>query len=223
MAEGGESTSGPADTARQARSVAPVVTLFESYGSGAAIVGPAVARALGVPFQEQAFSSQQLEEGAQQREREGLLTRLLDAMGSTSFGGVDVGDVSSAQRDRYDLVMQNTAQVQAWADTGGVIVGRNGAFILADRPNTLHVLLDGPLQQRIARAAQEAGISPERAARRQRNEDRIRADMSIELYGWDPRDPTRYDLVVNTGRMDLDTCVEVIVAACRIKTGSRAV
>ena len=35
--------------------------------------------------------------------------------------------------------------------------------------------------------------------------------MSIELYGWDPRDPTRYDLVVNTGRMDLDACVEIIV------------
>lgn len=55
--------------------------------------------------------------------------------------------------------------------------------------------------------------------RRQKNEDRIRADMSRELYGWDPRDPTRYDLVVNTGRMDLEACVGIIVEACRIKVG----
>ena len=100
-------------------------------------------------------------------------------------------------------------------------MGRNGAFILADRPGALHVMLDGPLEQRIVRAAQEAGISQERAARRQKNEDRVRANMSIKLYGWDPRDPARYDLVVNTGRMDPDTCVEIIVNACRSKSARR--
>ena len=199
------------------RTGAPVVTLFESYGSGAEDIGSRVAQALGLPIHEQAFSSPQHEENARLREKEGLLARALGAMSNSSFGGVDVGDVASGQRDNYDLVMANTATVQQWAYQGGVIVGRNGAFILADRPATLHVKLDGPLEQRIARAAQEAGISPDRAARRQKNEDRIRADMSIELYGWDPRDPLRYDLVLNTGRMDVETCVEIIVEATRIK------
>jgi cytidylate kinase len=195
----------------------PVVTLFESYGSGAGVIGPLVADALGMPFHEQAFSSEQLERNAELREKEGLLVRVFSAMGSSSFGGVDVGDVSSAQRDSYDLVMHNTATVQQWARIGGVIMGRNGAFILADWPTALHVKLDGPVKQRIARAAQEAGISLDRAGRRQKNEDKIRADMSIELYGWDPRDPTRYDLVVNTGRMDLDACVDIIAQAYRAK------
>ena len=45
--------------------------------------------------------------------------------------------------------------------------------------------------------------------------------MSIKLYDCDPRDPTRYDLVVNTGRMDLDTCAAIIVDACQIRTGHR--
>ena len=199
------------------RAGAPVVTLFESFGSGAEDIGSRVAQALGVPFHEQAFSSSCCEENAKLREKEGLLARALSAMGQSSFGGVDVGDVASGQRDNYDLVMANTATVQQWARQGGVIVGRNGAFILADWPAALHVKIDGPLEQRIARAAQEAGISPDRAARRQKNEDRIRADMSIELYGWDPREPLRYDLVLNTGRMDPETCVEIIVQASRIK------
>jgi cytidylate kinase len=201
------------------RGGAPVVTLFESYGSGAGYIAPRVAEALGVPFHEQAFSSRQLEESAQLREKEGLLVRVLSAMGQSSFGGVDVGDVSSAQRDNYDLVMENTGTVQRWARLGGVIVGRNGAFILSEWPMALHVKLDGPLPQRIERAAHEAGISLDRAARRQKNEDRVRVDMSRELYGWDPRDPSRYDLVLNTGRVDLEACVKIIVEACRITVG----
>lgn len=201
------------------RTFVPVVTVFESYGSGAGYIAPRVADALGVPFHEQAFSSQQLEESAALREREGLLARLLSAMSHSSFGGVDVGDVSSTQRDTYDLVMENTRTVLRWAAGGGVIVGRNGAFIVADRPTALHVTLDGPLPQRIERAAQEAGISRDRAARRQRNEDQVRVDMSRELYGWDPRDPLRYDLVLNTGRVEPEACVQIIVEACRIKAG----
>jgi cytidylate kinase len=82
-------------------------------------------------------------------------------------------------------------------------------------------VLDGPLQKRIERAAQAAGIDVEQAAKRQKREDQVRADMSIELYGWDPRDPTRYDLLVNTGLMDLDACVRVIVHAVGLKAGAR--
>ena len=200
------------------RTGAPVVTLFESYGSG-----PLKTSARGwrrpsaCPSTSRRSPLRNSRRTRRLREKEGLLTRVLERDGQRSFGGVDVGDVASGQRDNYDLVMANTATVQQWAYQGGVIVGRNGAFILADRPAALHVKLDGPLEQRIARAAQEAGISPDRAARRQKNEDRIRADMSIELYGWDPRDPLRYDLVLNTGRMDVETCVEIIVEATRIK------
>ena len=45
---------------------------------------------------------------------------------------------------------------------------------------------------RIERAAADSGIDLARAAKRQKREDQIRSDMSIQLYGWDPRDPTRY-------------------------------
>jgi cytidylate kinase len=219
---GEEVVAGPDGGQPLEPSTAPVVTLFETYGSGASYIGPRVAQVLGVPFREQAFSSGQLEQAAELREREGLLARVFSAMGFSDFGGVDTGDVASAQRDRYDLVVENTATVQRWAREGGVMVGRNGAFILADWPAALHVLLDGPLQQRVARAAKEAGISLERAARRQKNEDQVRTAMSLELYGWDPRDPSGYDLVVNTGRLDLDACVELIAQAWRVKTGRRA-
>jgi hypothetical protein len=57
------------------RPTRPVVTIFESYGSGAEEIGPRVAEALGVAFHAQAFSSDQLEEPAEQQD-EGLLSRV---------------------------------------------------------------------------------------------------------------------------------------------------
>jgi cytidylate kinase len=199
----------------------PVVTLFEYYGSGASYVGSRIASALGLPFHQQAFSSEQLEDAVAKRESEGVLSRVFGAMGGSysSFAGLEGPGVAVAQRDNYSIVMENTRSVKQMAREGGVILGRNGALILADRPATLHVRLDGPLERRIVRAAQDSGMSRDRAARRQKREDPLRAQMSIELYGWDPRQDDRYDLVVNTGTTDLDVCVAVIVQVVRIKAG----
>ena len=202
----------------EGRSARPVVTLFESYGSGASYIGPRVAQALGVPFHPQAFSSEEIENAEAERESEGPLARVFAAMGG-SYAGLEGPAVAMAQRDDYDVVMANTRKVQQEARQGGVIMGRNAALILAHRPAALHVLLDGPLAQRIERAARDSGISIERAAKRQKREDQLRADMSLQLYGWDPRDTERYDLLVNTGTMNLDTCVEIIVQAALIKAG----
>jgi cytidylate kinase len=203
------------------RATTPVVTLFESYGSGASYIGPRVAQALGLPFHPQAFSSEEIEDAMTKRESEGVLSQVFTAMGG-EYAGLEGPAVAMAQQDNYDLVLDNTRTVTESAREGGVITGRNAALILADWPGALHVLLDGPLQQRIERAAKESGIDVERAARRQKREDQLRADMSIRFYGWDPRETIRYDLMVNTGTMDLDTCVEIIVQAVRIKAGLRS-
>jgi cytidylate kinase len=208
----------PLDPGPGARAPRPVVTLFESYGSGASYIGPRVAQALGVPFHPQAFSSDEIENATAQRENQGTLARIFSVMGG-SYAGLEGQSVAMAQADNYDLVMQNTREVHEQAREGGVIVGRNGALILANQPATLHVMLDGPLGQRIERAAKDSGIDIQRAAKRQKREDQVRAEMSIEFYGWDPRETQRYDLVVNTGRIDLDTCVDIIVQAARIKAG----
>lgn len=202
-------------------STTPVVTLFESFGSGAEYVGPRVATALGVPFHAGAFSSREIEDAMTRREGKGTLSRVFGAMGGkyAAYGGLEGGSVPDAQRDNYELVMENTREVVESARQGGVIMGRNGALILADWPGALHVKLDGPLQERLERIAEASGIGLEHAARRQKLEDQVRADMSIELYGWDPREFDHYDLFVNTGLMDLDTCVEIIVAAAKVTAG----
>ncbi|MGB7981097.1 MAG: cytidylate kinase-like family protein [Candidatus Nanopelagicales bacterium] len=193
----------------------PVVTIFEYFGSGADYVGRRVAEALGLPFHEQAFSSEQIEAGkAAVDEESAVLAQVFSVMGG-AYGGFDGRDVPSTQRQKYDLVMDNNRKVWSYAEEGGVVLGRNGAVILAERPNTLHVLLTGAVEDRVERAAKENGITLEQAAKRQVHEDQVRADMSRVLYGWDPLLPDRYDLVLNTSRISLDGVVNAILDALR--------
>lgn len=197
---------------------APVVTLFGTYGSGVHEVGEMVADALGLPYHRQAFSSQTLagSRGADAAER-ALLARVVDVLGR-AHAHEGSHDVATTERLIHELVAENDRAVWAAAQEGGVIVGRNGPVVLADRPATLHVLLVGELEDRINRAAHDLGIPTEEAARRQEPEDEIRADMSIVLYGWDPRESERYDLVIDTSRTSLSDAVAAILDAVRTAT-----
>lgn len=193
----------------------PVVTLYETYGSGATTVGNAVAAALGVRFIGQRVSSERLET-ADVRDEDSFLTRILTTLGRSAptNSGAVVGAATA------EAVVDNIRELTAAAAGGVVVVGRNATVILADVPTALHVKLDGPLEQRIARGAAEAGIDLAHARTRQAREDAARAEMSLRLHNWDPRLNDRFDLVINTGHVSLEVAAEMILAVQRIKAAT---
>jgi cytidylate kinase len=200
---------------------APVVTLFEKYGAGARFIGPRVAHALGVAWMDQAFSSADIESakypgGGRAGDQGSGLERFLGRFAPAATV-LDDASIPLAQAQDWEMVQENTRVVKEAGDTGVVMLGRNGALILGDIPTALHVQLDAPTEVRIARAAREEGIDEASAERRQRIEDRVRAEMSERFYFWNPMSVDRYDLVVNTGQLGLDTAVDVILAAYRAK------
>lgn len=201
-----------------AANVKPVVTIWEQYGAGATEIGQRVAQDLGLPFHPQAFSSDELENPEAALDNRAMLSTVLATMGG-AYGGFEGHDVVATQQEKRDLVTTNNATVWQYADEGGVIVGRNATVILAARPSTLHVLLTGEVNDRVARAAAATGISLGQAAKRQSREDQVRAEMSQVLYGWDPHKPERYDLVLNTSRIPAEAAIAAIVDAAR---GSRS-
>ena len=198
----------------------PVVTLFEKYGAGARSIGPRIADALGVAWLDQAFSSSDIESakypGAGGASEAGSgLARFLGHYAQGTL--LDDASIPLAQAQDAEMVEENTRFVKESATQGVVMLGRNGALILGDIPTALHVQVDAPVEARIARAAREEGIDRAHAARRQRNEDRVRAEMSDRYYYWNHMAIDRYDLVVKNGLLDLDTWVDFIVAAYRAK------
>jgi cytidylate kinase len=200
----------------------PVVTLFEKYGAGARYIGPRVATALGVEWLDQAFSSADIESekypgAGRVGDQGGGLARFLGRF-APGAAVLDDASIPLAQAQDAEMAAENTRIVKESAARGVVMLGRNGALILGDVPTALHVQLDAPVDVRIARAAKDEGLDLAQAARRQRSEDWVRAEMSEKFYHWNPMSIDRYALVVNTGVLDLDTAVDVIVAAYLAKT-----
>ena len=135
-----------------------VVTLFESYGSGASYVSARVADALGVPLHVQAFSSEEIEAAMSVHESRGLLTRVFNAMGGSvaSYTGGEGPNILIAERgtrtssSRRTLAMSKRRREKAassWAT----------------------VLLPGRLA---GSAARQAGRSPRAADRPRRAGER---------------------------------------------------
>jgi cytidylate kinase len=91
---------------------------------------------------------------------------------------LDDASIPLAQEQDAEMVEDNTRVVKEAGARRVVMLGRNGALILGDIPTALRVQIDAPVEVRIARAAKEEGLDLAHAARRQRNEDWARAEMS---------------------------------------------
>lgn len=195
-----------------------IITIWELYGCGMEQIAARVAEELGLPLHGQAFSSEQIEESMAEREREGAIGRLLRNLSPATIPNSSAADAAITEAQTVqDTARQVTADVNAFAAQGGVILGRNGAYLLHQRPGALHVKLVGQLHDRVALAAQLHGISVERSAKRQPIEDDFRREMSLRVFRFDPTGDDHYDLVIDTTRFTQDQVVALIVAAARAR------
>ena len=206
-----------------------VITISATYGAGGALVGPAVAERLGVPFVDRAIPvgvandlGIPVDDALSRDERvRGWLSRIVAA--AAPLGAEYMID---PQHDRTALltdgaVLRCTEGVirKAVREGGGVILGRAAAIVLHDHPGAFHVRLDGHPDRRVRQVRDAQGI-PERAAREamSRN-DKAREAYVRHFYDADPADPAHYHLVLDSTRLPLETCTDLIVAAVRACDG----
>ena len=210
-----DGTSGPA--------VSRVVTISASYGAGGSVIAPQLAERLGLPFLDRLLSPQAAHEAGNAGER---LTKGEEAATPASrifaylAHAAGVGTVMAAPPG---LIIDDDHQIRRRAEAdiaqlcsggGGVLLGRAGAVVLAERPRTFHVRLDGPQARRIRRAATDIEKVPEsEAATRCAETDRARLLYVRRLYRADPTDSTLYHLVLDTTVMRLDRAVDVVAGA----------
>ncbi len=95
-----------------------------------------------------------------------------------------------------------------------VIVGRGSAHILPAE-TTLRVRLVSPFKDRVARAAEKLGLDADAAARYIRDKDRERVRFVRDHFLRDPEDPRVFDLVINTSRLPVSDCADLILDALR--------
>ncbi len=196
------------------------VTVSASFGAGGNLVGPAVAERLGLPFFDRAIPAAvagrlavPIEEAAAQDERApSTWNRLARAFANMA---VPMGPQNLSPGDDPDKFRQQTEEIlrQIADTTGGVILGRGAMVVLGDRPDVLRVRLDGDREARIARVAEHEGIDLERARQMQRETDGARDHYLRLFYRVHQDDPSLYDMVLDTVRIPMETCTELIVLA----------
>lgn len=199
----------------------PVVTIAAFYGAGGSVVGPRVAERLGVGFLGRDIPETvarrcgaapdaiaYVGEGPRSAPAR-LAGRLGRAapMAATTAGIAGRLDVEERRlRAHIEEFLAHTSL------TGGVVLGQGAMVVLRSVPWAVHVLLRGPLEERIRQAMTLEGIDRSTAEARQRAEDRSRQGYVRRSYGADGDDPSWYHLVLDSTAVDLDACVDVIVA-----------
>lgn len=138
------------------------------------------------------------------------------------------------EQDYYDVLKQVFMEL---AEKGNaVFLGRGGCHILKDYPKALHVRIIAKYEDRLkhvikeetqckklcSKESKENQENPEilenqeqRAERLIQNWDSASANFISDLFDTDWNDPHVYDLVVNTSKIQLDDCIDMLVKAVK--------
>jgi hypothetical protein len=202
-----------------------VVTISAAYGTAGAEVAPAVADRLGLPFHDRAIPARVAGRlGVPVEEAEANdetvvrgLWRLVASLGTMPdpVGGVLPTSVLPDARAYRQQTERVLAEITSGA--GGVVLGRAGAMVLRDRPDVLHVRLDGPPDRRLAAAVQRSGRSAEEVRREMVATDRAREAYVRHFYRCDPASARHYHLVIDGTALPVQTVVDLVVTAARAR------
>ena len=201
----------------------PIVTIARETGAGGADVGRLIADRLGADLVDGSL----IDEGARRlqlprEEVEGedeqprsLIGRLLRGMALAEGPiGTETALGEGVPGDRHDAVVALTAQVIREAARSGnvVIVGRGACFVLADRPDAIHVFLCAPVEVRVRRLVSLWSTDEVTARRRLLADDARRRAYVREVHDREWREPLNYDLSIDTGRVGFEDAAEIILA-----------
>jgi cytidylate kinase len=205
-----------------------VITISREYGSGGGEIAARlanllnwrlidhevvveVARRLGVTVGDAARRDEQAEPMVEQ------LLRGFRAVDPTPLPLVGTNDaISWPETHDYVTALRETVLAAAYAGNV-VIVGRGGQAILRDWRDALHARIVAPLPTRVAYVAGREGLDQQAAQRRIQKKDQDRQRYLRSIHDVRAEDPLLYDITLNTGIMDLDGCVDLIVMALEHK------
>ena len=94
-----------------------------------------------------------------------------------------------------------------------LILGRGGQAILEDKPNVLHVRIAAPFESRVEKVQADEKLTAAQARRQIAQRDRARAEYLSTFHHIDVDDPSLYHMVLNSAKLGVDKCVEIIKAA----------
>jgi len=209
----------------------PVITIARQFGAGGSDVAAIVAERLNAEVVDRSLITEVArrleltsdEVAAEDEHPTRLVDRLVRAMSpmTLEFGVAwDPPYVDPSFDARKSIIGLTEQVIREVAERGNaVVVGRGGAFVLAELPGALHVFLCAPLEHRVRAVMERFGLAEAEARRRLHETDANRQAYARQLFGADWQDPIHYDLVLNSARLGIPTCAEVILSTVERRAG----
>jgi CMP/dCMP kinase len=200
-----------------------ILTVSRLYGSGGSEVAALTAKLLGWSLLDNAVvdavAARMGLTVAEVRDREERVPSLVERLTSAMAMGSQewAAPIAAAKRPTDEQLIEVTRHIIEEAIARGpvVVVGRGAQATLAERQDALHVFCYAPRKALIARTMRRQGVGVEEAARLVDNTNKER-DQWVRLH-WerDRRAHENYDLSVNTERLGIEGCAQLIVAAAK--------
>jgi cytidylate kinase len=185
------------------------ITISREPGSG----GRVMAKKLAVKLDFKVFHQEVLLEIAKRADVSDKLLATLDEKGLTVLEDC----ISALVYDRHlwpDEYLKHLMKVIGAIGEHGraIIVGRGANFVVPPQ-NRLRLRIVAPQNVRIANVARAFDVTAEDARRRIIRTESDRRAFIRKYFNADITDPNNYDIVINTGALEIDKAAEAVIAA----------
>ena len=185
------------------------ITISREPGSG----GSVVAKKLAAKLDFRVFHQEVLIEIAKRADVSDKLLATLDEKGLTVLEDC----ISALVYDRHlwqDEYLKHLMKVIGAIGKHGsaIIVGRGANFVVPPQ-NRLRLRIVAPQNVRIANVARAFDVKTEEARRHIIRTESDRRAFIRKYFNADITDPINYDIVINTGTLEIDKAVEAVIAA----------
>ena len=195
-----------------------VITISRQFGAGGITLGKIIADSLGYTFADSDILQRVAKEAnvsthwveSFEKEAGSKLSRMISSMVSKRWLDRVIGDERGYLDEQIylDYLVLIIAQ---FADEGDVVIlGRGSQYILNDHPDAVHILLVNEFESRIQFIMERYEMPRNKAERLVVNEDRRRVSLYKRLGKSDYENPQLYHLVLNMGRLDLETARDMV-------------
>lgn len=192
---------------KKTHSPLPVLTISSEPGSGGRIIAQGLAKLLKIDL----FDRDIVKEIAESASISGAV---IETMEKERFSGVQ-DFIASLVNDRYlwpgvylDHLMKVVAAIASHGNA--VIVGR-GANYLIPLEERVSIRVIAPFETRVNNVAKTYGVTRNEAKRRVIHRENRRTAFIRQSFNADVAKPDNYDLVINTGRGDIDAAIGAVV------------
>lgn len=192
-----------------------IITISRQYGSGGRFIGRKLAEALDIPFYDKELITMSAEESGMSKEifekaDEKAANSLLYTLSMNAYllhGMAGVPDLPL--NDKVFLVQSEVIRKLA-AKGPCVIVGRCADYVLRENPNCVNVYIYSDMENRVSRATTYYNLSADRAQEQIQKTDKKRAAYYNFYTNLKWGRAENYDLSLNSAKIGVDGCVEVI-------------